>query len=96
MAFEDYRLNAQVRAALVRQGIDLTRVEHGVTNSVIYIKGSLRPYLHLESPDLSRAKLDEVARAAKIERVLRSIPGVRDVIFQLDRVVKLGWRWKAR
>lgn len=96
MAFEDFRLNAQVRAALVRQGIDLGRVEHGVTNSVIYIKGSLRSHVTQESSDLSQAKLDEVDRAAKIERILRSIPGVRDVIFQLDRVVKLGWRWKPR
>jgi len=96
LAFEDFRLHAQVRAALVRQGIDLSRVEHGVTNSVVYIKGSLRPYITEENPDPAVAKRDEVARVTKVERVLRAIPGVRDVIFKLDRVVKVGWRWKPR
>jgi hypothetical protein len=96
LAFEDYRLNAQVRALLVRRCVDLSKVEHGVTNSVVYIKGSLRPYFMEVDDDLSRAKLQEIDIASKLERLLKAIPGVRDVVFQLDRVVKVGWRWKVR
>ncbi len=45
VAFEDYRMKAQVRAILVRRWVDLSKLEYSVTNGVIYLRGSLRPYL---------------------------------------------------
>jgi hypothetical protein len=93
VSFGDYRLNAQVRAVLVRRNIDLTRVEHGVTNSVIYIRGSIRSFF-IECDDLSEAKMQEVEQVKVLEKLLRSLPGVRDVVFNLDRVRKVGSRWK--
>lgn len=96
MAFEDYRINAQVRALLVRRGIDLSKVEHGATNCVIYLRGSIRPYFTAVSDDPSQAKQDEINMVTKLERSLRALPGVRDVVFHLDRVVKVGWRWRPR
>jgi hypothetical protein len=96
LAFEDYRINAQVRQLLVRRGIELNRVEHGVTNSVVYLRGTLRSYLTGESDDPSQARLDEMTLVTRLERALRSLPGVRDVVFDLDRLVKVGWRWKPR
>jgi hypothetical protein len=96
LAVDDYRLNAQVRALLVRRGIDLSKLQYGVTNSVVYIKGTVRPYITEEPVDLSQARAWEAERVAKLERMLLSLPGVRDVVFQLDRVVKVGWRWKPR
>ena len=94
--FTDYRLNAQVRSLLVRRGIDLVKVEHGVTNGVIYIRGTLASYVARRSDDLSEAKQEEAALAARLEKALRQLPGVRDVVFQLDRVQKVGWRWRPR
>lgn len=96
MAFEDYRLNAQVRQMLVRKGLELNRIEHGVTNSVIYIRGTLRCYLTAQSDDPSQSRLDEITLVTRLERALRSLPGVRDVVFDLDRLTKVGWRWKPR
>lgn len=93
MSFGDYRLNAQVRAVLVRRNIDLTKVEHGVTNSVIYIRGTIRSFF-IESDDLSEAKLREVEQVKILEKLLRNLPGVRDVVFNLDRLTKVGSRWK--
>jgi hypothetical protein len=96
LAYDDYRLNAQVRALLVRRGIDLSKLEYGVTNSVVYIKGTVRPYINEEPVDMTTARSREAERVAKLERMLLAMPGVRDVVFQLDRVVKIGWRWKPR
>lgn len=96
MSFTDYRLNAQVRALLVRRGIDLAKVEHGVTNSVVYIRGNVRCYLTRPTDDPSQARLEEIETVKRLERALRSLPGVRDVVMQLDRIVKVGWRWKPR
>lgn len=96
MAFQDYRINAQVRQVLVRKGLELNRIEHGVTNSVIYIRGTLRSYLITPSDDPSQARLDEITLVTRLERSLRALPGVRDVVLDLDRIVKVGWRWKVR
>lgn len=97
MPYEDYRLNAQVRTVLVRRWIDLSKVEYGVTNGVVYLRGSLLPCLtERERGDERLRKEEEATVAGRLERVLRQLPGVRDVVFQLDRVVKVGWRWRPR
>jgi hypothetical protein len=96
LSYDDYRLNAQVRALLVRRGIDLAKVEYGVTNSVVYIKGVVRPYFTEDATDPSQARVREMETVARLERTLRAMPGIRDVVFQLDRLVKVGWKWKPR
>ena len=96
MAFEDYRLNAQVRQVLVRRGLDLGRIEHGVTNSVIYIRGTVRSHLTGDDDDPNQTRLDEISTVSRLERALRSLPGTRDVIFDLDRLIKVGWKWRSR
>ena len=96
MAFDDYRMKAQVRAVLVRRWIDLTKLEYSVTNGVVYLRGSLHPYLGERELDPRKNRETQAELANRLERSLRGIPGVRDVVFQLDRLVKVGWRWKVR
>lgn len=93
---QDYRINAQVRALLVRLCVDLAKVEHGTTNGVVYIRGSLRNSMFDRSDELSASRLAEAAFVQRIEKALRRIPGVRDAVFQLDRVVKVGTRWRPQ
>jgi hypothetical protein len=96
LSYSDYRLNAQVRVLLVRRGIDLVRLEHGVTNSVVYIRGSVRSYLSRQSDDPSRARLEQIDEVTRLERALRSLPGVKDVVMHLNRMTKVGRRWKTQ
>lgn len=96
MAFDDYRLNAQVRQVLVRMGVELTKIEHGVTNSVVYVRGTVRSYLDRESPDPVEARHSQAALVTRLEKMLRRLPGVRDVVFQIDHMTKVGRRWKVR
>jgi osmotically-inducible protein OsmY len=91
----DYRMNGQVRALLVRRGIELGRLEFGVTNSVVYVRGTVRSYLYRQSDNPSEARLRMVDEVAQLERALRSIPGVRDVVMQVNRMTKVGRRWKT-
>jgi osmotically-inducible protein OsmY len=90
---QDFRINALVRAMLVRLSIDLAKIEHGATNGVVYVKGTLRTGIFDPSGD---GRLAEIQTAHRLERALRGIPGVRDVVFQLDRVIKVGRRWELR
>ena len=39
---------------------------------------------------------DEISLVSRLERALRALPGVRDVVFDLDQLVKVGWKWKSR
>jgi osmotically-inducible protein OsmY len=93
---QDFRINAQVRALFVRHNVDLTKVEHGATNGVVYVHGDLRSGLFDPSEELSEGRLAEAQFAHRIEKALRKLPGVRDVVFKLDRVVKVETRWKPR
>jgi len=96
LAVDDYRINAQVRAVLVQRAVDMGKIEYGTTNRVIYIKGRLAPFMREEPEDAYDAKLQEAVMAKKLENVLRRLPGVRDVVFLLERVHKVGWRWRPR
>ncbi len=96
MTIADYRLNALVRAQLVRRGIEMAGLEHGVTNGVVYLKGTLRSYLDPRTDDPSRARQDEAMLATRIERSLKQLPGIRDVILHMDRLTKVGRRWKPK
>lgn len=96
MSLTDYRINAQIRVILVRRGIDLAKVEYGVTNSVVYLRGSIRTFTIRQSNDPSRDRLEEIESITRLEKAIRAIPGVKDVVFQMDHLVKVGWRWKPR
>ena len=96
MSFDDYRLNAQVRQVLVRMGVELTKTEHGVTNSVIYVRGTICSYLDRDSSDPTETKQNRAALVTRLEKLLRRLPGVRDVVFQIDNLTKVGRRWKSR
>lgn len=100
MSAQDYKLNAEVRRFLVSRWVDMTRLQHGVTNGVVYIMGTLDTTM--EDP---RRREDELVRrdalnrvlplAMRLEKELRRIRDVRDVVFKLDNVFKRGGRWRA-
>ncbi|HYV50310.1 MAG TPA: hypothetical protein VE910_00280 [Dongiaceae bacterium] len=96
MSLNDYRINGQIRVILVRRGIDLSKIEYGVTNSVVYLRGSIRSFSIRQSSDPSLDRLQEIDTMTRLEKAIRAIPGVKDVVFQMDHLVKVGWRWKPR
>ena len=96
MSLTDYRLNAQIRVILVRRNIDLSKIEYGVTNSVVYVRGTVRTFTIRQGNDPSRDRLEELEAMTRLEKSIRAIPGVKDVVFQMDHMVKVGWRWKPR
>jgi hypothetical protein len=97
LAFEDYRLNAQLRALFVRRWVDLSLLDYGVTNGVVYLRGSLRQYVSLREAADRKDSVDEaLILAAWVERAIRQMPGVRDVVFNLDNMVRVGSKWRSR
>ena len=48
---EDYRLHACLRVLLIREWVDLSHLEYGVTNGVVYLTGTLRHHLTVAGPN---------------------------------------------
>jgi hypothetical protein len=99
MSAQDYRINAEVRRHLVSRWVDIQHLQLGTTNGVVYILGDLDT--RLEDP---RRRLDEGAErsatervvrlAMRLEREIRGIRDVRDVVFKFNNLYKRGGRWR--
>jgi len=97
---QDYRINAEVRRLLVSRWVDVARLQIGSTNGVVYLMGSLG--VRLEDPSRRDSEVaprhnpqESVLHLAKtLEKDIRRIREVRDVVFKLDNVFKRGGRWR--
>ena len=100
MSVQDYRLNAYVRRFLVSRWVDVNRLQLGTTNGVVYIMGALDttmedPYRRMDEA-VNQASSERLIRLAmSLEKSLRRIPEVRDVVFRLENLHKRGGRWRA-
>ena len=95
MSVEDYRINACVRGALVRHWIDMSRVHLGTVNRVVYLNG----VLHQDYGPRQCGGQDETERMLalikRVEEEIRAIPGVKDLVFNLENLKKRGGRWRV-
>jgi hypothetical protein len=104
VALDDYRIHAWTRTELIRLWVDLSALEYGVQNGVVYLRGSLRPHAVGWIPENGsagrtngRSRPSEVCiLAADVESVMRALPGVKDVVLRFDNVVKNGQGWTER
>lgn len=100
MSVVDYRINAEVRRHLVSRWVDVAEIQIGTTNGVVYLLGRLDTTM--EDPERNagssrrQAALVRLLRLAmQLERELRKLRDVRDVVFRFDNVSKRGGRWRA-
>jgi hypothetical protein len=101
MSAQDYRVNAEVRRLLVSRWIDVSRVQIGTTNGVVYLMGTLEPSVEdaLERAGVSVESHSAVERLLRlvvvIEKDLRRIRGVRYIVFNLRNIRKKGRSWSV-
>jgi osmotically-inducible protein OsmY len=91
---EDFRINAQVRALLVRRWVDTSKVDQGTTNGVVYFRGTIRSYRAQNMYSKQEAHEAAAYLVARIERDIRGIRGVKDVVMDLEDFKKVGGRWR--
>ena len=97
MSVQDYRVNAEVRRLLVSRWVDVSLLQIGTTNGVVYILGHLDSTM--EDPG-RRVRVpgpnERILRLAMtLDKDLRRVRDVRDVVFKLDNVMKRGGRWRT-
>lgn len=97
MAAKDYALNAQIRTIFIQRWVDLSVLDYGVTNGVVYLRGTLRHHLTRANLDATdKVQEEEVALVKNLDRVLRQVRGIRDVVYQLANVYRRGSVWLHR
>ena len=92
MSVEDYRINAFVRSVLVRRWIDTSRVDFGTSNGVVYLKGMFRQIYRRKASEEEGVD-DLLGVVHRLEKDIRSIQGVKDVVFRLSNFEKKGGKW---
>lgn len=100
MSTHDYRITAEVRRHLVSRWIDVSLLQIGTTNGVVYIIGSFEPLVEDALQRVGEApEQDPVARLIRlvslIDKEIRRMRGVRDVSFNLRNIRRKGGVWRA-
>ncbi|KPJ61938.1 hypothetical protein AMK68_05530 [candidate division KD3-62 bacterium DG_56] len=72
MSIEDMRLTRACQREVVRRYIDSNRLELKVVNGVCYLNGEIRTIRGVD--------VDLESEIEMIERLIRGVPGIRDVV----------------
>jgi len=100
MTVEDLEIYRQVRTVLVRNWVNLQRLDFGCTGGTVYVRGRMR--LLREPPSAGREETDSEGVTATfllhLEREILRIPGVRLVTWDLNgwQRTGLGWQYQGR
>jgi len=87
MLKEDFVIQSDIRRILIRTNINYSRMDFGTVKGVVYIRGVFQISLSSKVGDEEKMKTMTTNTLYSLEKKVRSIPGVSDVIFQL-----LNWR----
>ena len=90
----DARIHSRVRNILSRRWVDLRLLHLGTVDGVVHLEGELRQCLSL-APAVGEGG-PSLQFVRKVERELRSIPGVRDIIFSIAGFEKVGSEWRRK
>ncbi len=98
MIKEDFVIQATVRRLLVRSNIDYSAITFGTVKGVVYFRGLFkltRIYIQEKDEQVLDLKSQDYIRKTlhSLEKKVKSIPGVRDVIFQFINWKKERGQW---
>jgi hypothetical protein len=98
MIKEDFVIQATVRRLLVRSNIDYSALTFGTVKGVVYFRGLFkltRIYVADEDERNKDLKSQDFIRKTlhSLEKKVKSVPGVRDVIFQFINWKKERGQW---
>lgn len=100
MSAEDYRINAEVRRHLTSRWIDVSRLQIGTTNGVVYLMGTFEPVVDDALRRAGEHQVDDpVKRLIKlltlVDRELRRLRNVRDVVHNFRNIKRKGGMWRV-
>ncbi|HMK76548.1 MAG TPA: hypothetical protein VK568_10270 [Thermodesulfobacteriota bacterium] len=93
MLREDFVIQANIRRMLTRTDIDASQIDFGTVRGVVYIQGTFQLSRFDPSWDSDKANEFAVNTLYSLEKKIRRISGVSDVIFQLNNWEKEKGHW---
>ena len=93
MLKEDFVIQANIRQMLTRTEINVSQIEFGTVRGVVYIRGTFQFSRSDPSRDSDKAKDFTAQTLYSLEKKIRRIEGVSDVIFQLNNWRKEKGHW---
>jgi len=98
---QDYRINAEVRRLLVSRWVDVSLVQIGTTNGVVYLMGTFEPLVEDALQRVGQVReRDPAQRVLRllllVDKELRRMRGVRDVVLNFRNVRRKGGIWRVR
>ncbi len=87
MLKEDFVIQSNMRRMLIRTHIDYSKMDFGTVKGVVYVSGIFQISRIYSDGDEEKTKEFTVKTLYSLEKKIRSLPGVTDVIFQF-----LNWR----
>lgn len=88
----DLVISKHVRAILLRRWIDIRRLDFGSVNGVAYVRGALRRNPLFPAPAIASGD-DDLKLLQVLDRDLRTIAGVKDVVLTVDGFERRGEHW---
>jgi hypothetical protein len=87
MLKEDFFIQSNIRRMLIRTNIDYSEMDFGTVKGVVYVRGIFKISGLDDDGNEEKTKEFTVKVLYSLEKKIRSLPGVTDVIFQF-----LNWR----
>jgi hypothetical protein len=89
----DLVITKNVRAILLRRWVDIRCLDFGSVNGVAYVRGALRRNPLFPAPAAAAGDA-ELKLLHVLERELRTVNGVKDVVFAIDGFERRGDHWE--
>ena len=96
MLKEDFTIQSNIRRLLVRSNIDYSQILFGTVKGVVYVRGLFKMARYYSGEDGSSAEEFTAKNLHSLEKKIRAIPGVSDVIFQLTNWKKEKGQWVSK
>jgi len=96
MLKEDFVIQSNIRRILVRSNIDYSDLIFGTVRGTVYIRGTFRLSNYYGDDTEEGIRAFTAKTLASLEKNIRSLPGVSDVIFQFINWKKEKGQWGPR
>ncbi len=93
MLKEDFVIQSNIRRMLIRTSVDYAKMDFGTVKGVVYVRGFFQISQAPPDGDEDKAKDLTIKTLYSLEKKVRNIPGVSDVIFQLVNWRKERGQW---
>lgn len=93
MLKEDFVIFSNIRRILIRTSIDYSRMDFGCIRGVVYFRGFFQLPRQLTDDDEERVREISEKTLFSLEKKVRNLPGVSDVLFQFENWRKERGKW---